>query len=66
LINTESLDKKTENTLIIFENLTSGLSHHEFAPLADLLQQLAGGGNTLVVIDQNPFFDKIADHQIQF
>lgn len=60
------LDKKTEHALIIFENLTSGLSHHEFAPLADLLQQLAGARNTLVVIDQNTFFDKISDHQIQF
>ena len=60
------LDKKVENTLIIFENLTSGLSYHEFAPLSDLLRQLAGSHNTLVVIDQNPFFGKITHHQIQF
>lgn len=60
------LDKKVENTLIIFENLTSGLSYHEFAPLADLLQQLAGSQNTLVVIDQNAFFEKIAQNHIQF
>ncbi|MBC7540391.1 MAG: hypothetical protein H7281_16325 [Bacteriovorax sp.] len=60
------LDKKVENTLIIFENLTSGLSYHEFEPLAELLHQLTGSGNTLIVIDQNPFFDKIAQHQIKF
>lgn len=60
------LDKKVENTFIVFENLTSGLSYHEFAPLAELLQQLAGSRNTLVVIDQNPFFDKIANHQVRF
>ena len=60
------LDKKTVNTLIIFENLTSGLSHHEFAPLSELLHQLSGSGNTVVVIDQNSFFDLIADHQIKF
>ena len=60
------LDKKTVNTLFIFENLTSGLSHHEFAPLSELLHQLSGSGNTVVVIDQNSFFDLIADHQIKF
>jgi excinuclease ABC subunit A len=60
------LDKKVECTLIIFENLTSGLSYHEFEPLAELLHQLAGSGNTLIVIDQNSFFDKIAQHQIKF
>lgn len=60
------LDKKVVNALIIFENLTSGLSHHEYAPLAELLQQLAGSDNTIIVIDQNPFFDKIANHHIEF
>lgn len=60
------LDKKVENSFIVFENLTSGLSHHEFAPLAELLHQLTGSQNTLVVIDQNPFFDLIAGHKITF
>jgi excinuclease ABC subunit A len=60
------LDKKVENALIIFENLTSGLSHHEYLPLAELLHQLAGSHNTLVVIDQNTFFEKIADYDLQF
>lgn len=60
------LDKKTQGALIIFENLTSGLSHHEYAPLAELLHQLSGSGNTVVVIDQNAFFSKISHHQIQF
>lgn len=60
------LDKKIEKTLIIFENLTSGLSRHELLPLAQLLHQLAGTGNTLVIIDQNNFFEKIAEHHIKF
>ena len=60
------LDKKVENTLVVFENLTSGLSLHELAPLAELLQQLAGSGNTLIIIDQNAIFKKIAQHQLQF
>lgn len=60
------LDKKVENSFIVFENLTSGLSHHEFAPLAELLHQLTGSKNTLVVIDQNPFFELIAGNKITF
>lgn len=60
------LDKKTHGALIIFENLTSGLSHHEYAPLAELLHQLSGSGNTVVVIDQNAFFKEISHHQITF
>jgi excinuclease ABC subunit A len=60
------LDKKIQGALIIFENLTSGLSHHEYAPLAELLHQLSGSGNTVVVIDQNAFFKEISHHQITF
>ncbi len=60
------LDKKIQGALIIFENLTSGLSHHEFPPLAELLHQLSGTGNTVVVIDQNTFFKEISHHQIEF
>lgn len=60
------IDKKIEHTLIIFENLTSGLSQHEFLPVAELLHQLSGNQNTLIVIDQNPFFSKVAQHQIHF
>lgn len=60
------LDKKIQGALIIFENLTSGLSHHEYAPLAELLHQLSGTGNTVVVIDQNAFFKTISHNQIEF
>ena len=60
------LDKKTENCFIVFENLSSGLSLHEIAPLSNLLAQLSGSQNTIVVIDQNPIFKKIAHHELQF
>lgn len=60
------LDKKLKNTFIVFENLASGLSHHELIPLAQLLHQLSGSGNTVVIIDQNPFFEKVAHHQLEF
>jgi len=60
------LDKKIENCFIVFENLSSGLSMHELAPLSELLAQLSGSQNTIVVIDQNPVFKKIAHHELQF
>lgn len=60
------LDKKTQGAMIIFENLTSGLSRHEYGPLAELLHQLSGTGNTVVVIDQNDFFAQVSHHQIEF
>lgn len=60
------LDKKLQNTLIVFENLASGLSLHELAPLSQLLFQLTLNGNTIVVIDQNPFFAEISHRQIEF
>ena len=60
------LDKKIQGALIIFENLTSGLSYHEYTPLSELLHQLSGTGNTVVVVDQNAFFAKISHHQIEF
>lgn len=60
------LDKKIENALIVFENLTSGLSAHEYGPLANLLQELSLGKNTIVVIDQNTFFEDVAQVKIRF
>lgn len=60
------LDKKLDNAFIVFENLTSGLSIHEFVPLAHLLHQLSGNGNTVVIIDQNSFFRYICHHQVEF
>ena len=58
------LNSKIENGLIIFENLSSGLSIHELGPLSTLLHQLCGNQNTVVVIDQNPYFEKIAHYQL--
>ncbi len=55
------LDKKIENSLIIFENLSGGLSLRELVPLSLLLHQLCGNQNTVVVIDQNPYFLEVAD-----
>lgn len=56
------LDTKIENALIIFENLSSGLSPHELGPLSMLLHQLCGSHNTVVVIDQNDYFHSCAHH----
>lgn len=58
------LDTKIENTLIIFENLSSGLSPHELGPLSMLLHQLCGSHNTVVVIDQNDYFRSCAHYEL--
>ena len=58
--------KKIENSLVVFENLTSGLSHVELEPLAQLLTGLALKGNTIIVIDQNPLLEQIAQEIIEF
>ncbi len=58
------LDTKIENSLIIFENLSSGLSPIELGPLSMLLHQLCGSGNTVVVIDQNDYFESCAHNVI--
>lgn len=58
------LDTKIENSLIVFENLSSGLSPIELGPLSMLLHQLCGSENTVVVIDQNDYFGEHAHHTI--
>lgn len=59
------LDTKIENSLIIFENLSSGLSPYELGPLSMLLHQLCGSDNTVVVIDQNDYFKSCAHYHVE-
>lgn len=56
------LGSKIENSLIVFENLSTGLSYKELGPLSMLLHQLCGSQNTVVIIDQNTYFESCAHH----
>lgn len=60
------LQKKIENSIIFFENISFGLSVIELEKLCLFLQDLAKNGNTIVVIDQNPIFNQIANNKVKF
>ena len=54
------LQKKLENSLLIFENISFGLSEKELFAQAKLMQKLTEDGNTIIIIDQSEIFEKIA------
>lgn len=61
------LQKKIENSLIILENISFGLSELELFNLAKFLQDLqVQGNNTIVVIDQSQLFKAFAGNEISF
>lgn len=55
------LISKIENTLIIVENITFGLSDLEVVKICEFFDVLVKNGNTIVIIDQNSLLDKVAD-----
>lgn len=55
------LQKDIENSLIIFEDLSFGLSHREIYKIGSFLDSLISKGNTVVLIDENEHFSKFAD-----
>lgn len=57
---------KLENQLLIFENLSFGLSSREMAGVGQLLLDLIDKGNTIVLIDQNPLFEGFAHYKVSF
>lgn len=60
------MSTKMENELLIFENLSFGLSARELSGVGSLLLQLVENGNTVVLIDQNPLFCDYAHYQVSF
>ena len=60
------LQKDIRDSILIFENISFGLSINELIHLAELLQSLVSQGNTIVLIDQNPIFKKISNHNCAF
>ena len=61
-----TLSKKLENSLLVFENISSGLSEKEVLKLFEFIDSLKFKGNTLVVIDQNPIIIEKSENSIQF
>lgn len=61
---TELSKRATGKTLYILDEPTTGLHVDDVAKLIEVLQQLAEGGNTVVVIEHNLDVIKTADHVI--
>ncbi|MCP4913887.1 MAG: hypothetical protein GY909_12310 [Oligoflexia bacterium] len=60
------LEKKIQNSLIIFENLSSGLSEKELATFEGIFQSLTERGNTIWMLDQNHFLGNFAENRLNF
>ncbi|MCO4793592.1 MAG: hypothetical protein KC493_07765 [Bacteriovoracaceae bacterium] len=61
-----SLQKKIKNSLLIFENISFGLSNSELNGLGALIEKLTLSGNTIVIIDQNVWFKNLAQFEMTF
>lgn len=60
------IQKNLSNSIIFFENLSFGLSEYELYSVSLLLQELTLKGNTIVVLDQDPFFERISGYNLKF
>lgn len=58
--------KDMRGTLVVVENLSFGLSPREIVRVGQFLTDLAKLGNTVVVIDSDPLFGKIAQTELVF
>lgn len=60
------LIKNIENSLLIFENISFGLSEKELKLLGGFLQDLLPFNNTIIVIDSSQCFKHLATWKIEF
>ncbi|MFZ8999746.1 MAG: hypothetical protein ACO20H_00455 [Bacteriovoracaceae bacterium] len=60
------LNSSKGRSLLFFENLSFGLGPREITDILILLQKLVAQGHTVVAIDQNPLFRKVAQNTIDF
>jgi excinuclease ABC subunit A len=60
------LIKTIQNSLLIFENLSFGLSERELKMLGLFLQDLLQLKNTIVIIDASPCFRHLATSRLHF
>ncbi len=63
-LSTELSKRATGRTIYILDEPTTGLHTADVHKLIDVLQKLADGGNTVVVIEHNLDVIKVADHII--
>jgi len=59
------LASKLEDSILIFDNISSGLSKPEVEKLFDFVDSLTHSGNTIIVADQNPSVISMAYSEIK-
>ena len=60
------LQKEIYDSFLVFENLSFGLSSRELQAVSLFLQKLTSQNNTIVLIDQNSFYEHVASHTLEF
>ncbi|WP_127715203.1 hypothetical protein [Halobacteriovorax sp. HLS] len=60
------LQSSIENSLVIFEDLSFGLSSTETLKICEFLESLKNKGNTIILVDENVVFSNFADRNIEF
>jgi excinuclease ABC subunit A len=60
------LIKSIQNSLLVFENLSFGLSEKELKMLGLFLHDLIQLNNSVIIIDSSPFFKYLASHELRF
>jgi excinuclease ABC subunit A len=58
--------KKIENSLIVIENLSFGLSAQDLVRLRDLFESLLQNSNTIIIIDEHEIIEKLASYKVEF
>jgi len=62
----KNLNLKATGEVLIFDNLSIGLSGKELDGITSILKELKRMKNTVIVIDSNHYFSNIADNLIDF
>ena len=60
------LGQKIEDSLLIFENLSFGLSEKELVRLGGLLRRICAHSNSIIIVDDHHLFGHISDYTIDF
>jgi excinuclease ABC subunit A len=61
-----ALSSPIRNSILFFENISSGLSYLELEKLGTFLQELSLLNNKIIIIDQNPELHKFAESSLIF
>ena len=60
------LTQNIQNSLLIFENLSFGLSEKELDQLTLLLRQICEHSNSIIIVDDHDLFHQASDYSIDF